>query len=180
MTDFSQNCCTFAAGKDCDDGLRMKNPFHILKFLAGVKRPDRIADMPVACDGFWLRKGYRAVTFFGTIVAASAGDVAAMGREDSSMKRHEMIHLRQAQSTGNSWLLFYLLYGWFYLLALPQNRYMRNAAYLLNPFELEAYQHEQDPHYLEQCKEKGATLWREYARMTPKERRERFFVSSRQ
>lgn len=153
----------------------MKNPCRILKFLASVRRPSRIADMPVACDGFWLRKGYRALTFFGTIVAASAGDVAAMSCVGSNMKRHEMIHLRQAQSTGDSWLLFYLHYGWYYLLALPQNRYMKNAAYLLNPFELEAYENEHDPFYLEQCREKGATRWREYARMSPKERLERFF-----
>ena len=155
----------------------MKNPFRILKFLAGARRPSRIADMPVACDGFWLRKGYRALTFFGTIVAASAGDVATMSREGSNMKRHEMIHLRQAQSTGNSWLLFYLRYGWYYLLALPQNRRMKNAAYLINPFELEAYRNEHDPGYLEHCKEKGATQWREFARMTPKERLKRFFPS---
>lgn len=153
----------------------MKNPFRILKFLAGVRRPSRIADMPVVCDGFWLRKGYTALTFFGTIVAASEGDVAAMSHKGSNIKRHEMIHLRQAQSTHNSWLLFYLHYLWYYLLALPQNRYMRNAAYRLNPFELEAYQNEHDPHYLEQCHEKGATQWREFARMTPAERRRRFF-----
>ena len=131
--------------------------------------------MPVACDGFWMRKGYSALTFFGTIVAASAADAAAMGREGSNMKRHEMIHLRQAQSTGNSWLLFYLRYGWYYLLALPQNRRMKNAAYLLNPFELEAYLNEHDPAYLDRCKEKGATQWREFAKMTPKERLRRFY-----
>jgi hypothetical protein len=153
----------------------MKNPFRILRFLVRVKRPSRIADMPVSYDDFWIGKGFSALTFFGTIVAASTKDAAAMEREGSSLKRHEMIHLRQAQATGDSWLLFYLLYGWYYLRALRQNRHMHNAAYYINPFELEAYQNEDDQHYLEQCNEKGATQWRNYAKMSPEERMKRFF-----
>ena len=131
--------------------------------------------MGVFTDGFWLRKGYEAMTFFGTIVAASDDEARLVDLDNSSLRRHETIHLRQAQSTHDSWLLFYLLYFWYTLRALPQNRRMKNAAYRINPFELEAYLHMDDPDYLEQCREKGANEWRIYARMSPHERLEKFY-----
>ena len=78
-----------------------------------------------------------------------------------------MIHLRQAQSTHDSWLLFYLLYSWYSIKLLPQNRKTKNAIYWLNPFEMEAYDHQDDLHYLDN---NDATEWRQYARMKPSER----------
>ena len=135
--------------------------------------------MGVFTDGFWLRKGYEAMTFFGTIVAASDDEARLAGLDNSSLRRHETIHLRQAQSTHDSWLLFYLLYFWYILRALPQNRRMKNAAYRINPFELEAYLHMDDPDYLEQCREKGANEWRVYASMSPRERLEKFYKGNR-
>ena len=47
---------------------------------------------------------------------------------------------------------------------------MRNAAYYLNPFEMEAYEHMYEPDYLEKCTN-GAQGWRVYAKMKPSERR---------
>jgi hypothetical protein len=152
----------------------MLNPFRIFRLLAHVRRPSRIAVMDVFIDGFWLKKGYEAMTFFGTIVIANeVNGQRSMVNDD--LRRHETIHLRQAQSTHDSWLLFYLLYFWYILRALPQNRRMKNAAYRINPFELEAYRHMDDPAYLEQCKEKGATEWRTFARMSPRERLKKFY-----
>ena len=52
---------------------------------------------------------------------------------------------------------------------LPQSRKIRNAIYWLNPFEMEAYDHQDDLHYLEK---NDATEWRQYARMKPSERME--------
>ena len=78
-----------------------------------------------------------------------------------------MIHLRQAQSCGDSWLRFYLLYLWYWLRALPANRRMRHASYLLNPFEMEAYRHMNDLHYLAKGE---ANEWRKFAKMSIKER----------
>lgn len=86
-----------------------------------------------------------------------------------SLKNHEMIHLRQAQSTGDSWLRFYLLYIWYWLRALPMSRQLRHAGYLLNPFEMEAYGRMHEMDYLTRC-ENGATEWRRYAKMSLKER----------
>jgi hypothetical protein len=47
---------------------------------------------------------------------------------------------------------------------------MRNAAYRLNPFEMEAYAHDQDRGYADR-QATGANGWRQYARMTLEERR---------
>lgn len=122
--------------------------------------------MPVVKNNFWLRPGYEALTFFGFIVTPTNREAEAMSSRTSALKRHEMIHLRQAQSTGDSWVRFYFLYIWYYLRALPQNRRMRNAAYLINPFEMEAYRHMGEPDYLD----RPATEWRQWAMMKPRER----------
>ena len=52
---------------------------------------------------------------------------------------------------------------------LRMRRKLKNAAYLLNPFELEAYGRMYDPGYLEHC-EGGAQEWRTFARMSPRQR----------
>ena len=150
----------------------MDNPLKILSAIRHARRPSRLSDMPTLRNSFWLRKGYAGLTFFGTIIAPSDDDVRAFERKGSTMKNHEMIHLRQAQSTHDSWLLFYLLYGWYYLTALPQNLKMRNAAYRLNPFELEAYAHQDELDYLSRHE---ATEWRQWARFSPRQRREKLF-----
>lgn len=135
-----------------------------------AKRPSHIIEMKAVKEGFWLRKNYAAMMFFGTIVAHSQKEADLINARNGSLKRHETIHLRQAQSVHNSWICYYLLYIWYYLRALPQNRYMKNAAYYLNPFEMEAYKHMYEPDYLEKCRN-GANEWRYYAKMKPSERR---------
>lgn len=148
----------------------MLNPFRLLWLIFRAKRPSRIKEMKAVTDRFWLRNNYAALTFFGFIVVRSKEEAAHINSTNDSLKRHETIHLRQAQSTHNSWICFYTLYIWYYLRALPQNRHMRNAAYYLNPFEMEAYEHMYEPDYLEKCSN-GAQGWRVYAKMKPSERR---------
>ena len=136
------------------------------------RRPSRVEEMEAVSDSFWLGKNYSALTFFGRIVVHSKKDADHLNRHtstDNRIKRHETIHLRQAQACHNSWLCFYILYIWYYLRALPQNRHRRNAAYYINPFEMEAYAHDGDNSYLEKCRD-GANGWREYAKMNPRER----------
>ena len=82
-----------------------------------------------------------------------------------------MIHLYQARDCHNSWLLFYLRYGWYWLLANRYRKHLRNAGYLLNPFEMEAYGRMYDLSYLKRC-EGGAHEWRTYARMSLNQRLE--------
>lgn len=148
----------------------MHNPFRLLSLLLKARRPSRIDDMVALADGFWLRKGYEALTFFGFIVTHSAAEAKVINGRPSALKNHEMIHLRQAQSTANSWTQFYVRYLWYSLLALAYCRRLKNAAYLLNPFEMEAYDNMYDAHYLDSCREKGTDGWRRFARMRLSER----------
>lgn len=149
----------------------LHNPFLILRLLLHVRCPSRQTDMVAVSDGFWLRRGYEALTFFGIIVTHSQEEADMLNARFSALKHHEMIHLRQAQSTGDSWLRFYLLYIWYWLKAQRYCRRLPNAGYRLNPFEIEAYRHMNDLGYADRCRKEGATEWRIYAAMPLDERR---------
>ena len=138
----------------------------VIPIMWRAVRPSKVADMPAVVNSFWLPKGYEGLTFFGKILAPTQEIADTFNRGFSSLKNHEMIHLRQAQSCGDSWIRFYLLYILYWLKGLRMNRKMKHAAYLLNPFEMEAYARMHDLDYL-----KGpATEWRRYAKMSLKER----------
>ena len=138
----------------------------VIPIMWRAVRPSKVADMPAVVNTFWLRKGYEGLTFFGQILTPTQELADRFNAGLDEMKNHEMIHLRQAQSCGDSWLRFYLLYIWYWLKGLRMNRKMKHAAYLLNPFEMEAYARMHDLDYL-----KGpATEWRRYAKMKLKDR----------
>ena len=145
----------------------------VIPIMWRAVRPSKVADMPAVVNTFWLRKGYEGLTFFGQILAPTQELADRFNAGLNELKNHEMIHLRQAQSCGDSWLRFYLLYIWYWLkikMAKLHSRNrpycVKNAAYLLNPFEMEAYARMHDLNYL-----KGpATEWRRYAKMSLKDR----------
>ena len=154
----------------------------VIPIMWRAVRPSKIVDMPAVVNTFWLPKGYEGLTFFGHILAPTQALADRFnGSGDRALKNHEMIHLRQAQSCGDSWLRFYLLYIWYWLKnsvgtvlyelssRLRKNRpyrVPRHAAYLLNPFEMEAYARMNDLDYL-----KGpATEWRRFAKMSLRDR----------
>lgn len=153
--------------------------FQIVPMMWRSARPSRIVDMPAVVNTFLLRKGYEGLTFFGHILAPTQQEADRFNagekgdRMSAAMKNHEMIHLRQAQACHDSWMCFYLLYIWYWLKGLPMNRKMKHAAYLLNPFEMEAYGRMYDLSYLKRC-ENGAQEWREYARMSSRQRLEMY------
>ena len=153
----------------------MRMMFQIIPIMWRAVRPSKVADMPAVVNTFWLPKGYDGLTFFGKILAPTQELADSFNGAYNTLKNHEMIHLRQAQSCGDSWLCFYLLYIWYWLRALPANRKMKHAAYLLNPFEMEAYRHMNDLNYLASLSAAGdckspANEWRKYAKMSIKER----------
>ncbi len=141
----------------------------IVPLMWRAVRPSKVVDMPAVVNTFWLRKGFEGLTFFGKILTPTQALADEFNAGFNALKNHEMIHLRQAQSCGDSWVRFYLLYLWYWLRALPANRQLRHGAYLLNPFEMEAYRHMNDLHYLDHC-EVGAQEWRHYAQMPLKQR----------
>ena len=147
--------------------------FRVIPIMWRAVRPSRVVDMPAVVNTFWLPKGYEGLTFFGQILAPTQAEADRFNSGYSTMKNHEMIHLRQAQACGDSWLRFYLLYIWYWLknkviLLCKRHRpcRLKNAAYLLNPFEIEAYGKMHDLDYLNG----PATEWRRYAKMPIKER----------
>lgn len=141
----------------------MANAFYIFKIMLTARRPSHTAHMRAVSIPFWLREGYDALTFFGTIITNSKQELS------HSVKYHESIHLHQAQSTHNSWICFYWKYMIFWFQARRANRILPNAGYLLNPFEMEAYANMYNLHYLND-KKNGTNEWRRYARMSLKER----------
>jgi hypothetical protein len=92
-----------------------------------------------------------------------------MNTRFDAFKNHEMIHLYQARSTHDSWLCFYARYFVFWLRACRYRKHLKNAGYLLNPFEMEAYAHMHDLDYLSD-KPDGCTGWKAYARLSLDER----------
>ena len=150
---------------------------NILLLMLRAKRPSRLNDMKAIVKPRWIKKGYDGLTFFGHIITPTEQDAEAFGRF-GSMKNHEMIHLYQARSTQNSWLCFYLRYGWYWLLACRYRKHLRNAGYLLNPFEMEAYAKMYDLHYLDD-KESGTNEWRRYAKMSLDERLQAYLARKR-
>lgn len=147
--------------------------FHGINHLMLVIRhpsPAGIDDMPALVSRLWSRKGFMAMTVFGYIFTGNQRDADRLNASNNALKNHEMIHLRQAQSTHNSWVLFYLRYFWYSLLACRYRKKLRNASYYLNPFEIEAYTEMHNLHYLDHCREQGAREWRRYARMSLSQR----------
>lgn len=156
----------------------------VIPMMWRALRPSKTQDMIAVVNSFWLPKGYEGLTFFGKILTPSQEVADKMNKGFSTLKNHEMIHLRQAQSCGDSWVRYYLLYIWYWVKNLCKSRKLRkmakpitlprNIAYLLNPFELEAYANMHDLHYLEQCQD-GARGWRHYADMPIEERLNQYY-----
>lgn len=141
---------------------------NILMIMLRAVRPSRVTDMPAIAKPRWIRKGYDGLTFFGTIITHTQQEAEAFSKRFGPLKNHEMIHLYQARSTHDSWLCFYWKYFVFWLQASRYRKHLRNAGYKLNPFEMEAYAHMNDPHYLQP--DGKATEWKQYAAMTLHER----------
>ena len=147
----------------------MANLFSIIPIIFRAHRPSKTGDMLAVNIPFWIRKGYEGMTFFGTIITHSKEEAEHFNNCLDAMKNHEMIHLYQARATCDSWICFYWKYLVYWLKACRYRKHLRNAGYLLNPFELEAYGHMYDLHYLDD-KENGTTEWRRYAAMSLEER----------
>ncbi len=150
----------------------------ILSIIFKATRPSRQDDMPAVAMPRFIRKGYDGLTFFGYIITHTQEEAEALNTRFDAMKNHEMIHLYQARSTNDSWWCFYARYAYYWLRGCISCIPLKNAAYLLNPFELEAYGKMYDLSYLDD-KKSGTNEWRRYAKMSMKERYEIYLARKR-
>ena len=141
----------------------------ILTMMLRAARPSRISDMRAVAKPFWIPKGYDGLTFFGHIITHNLQDAEDFNRDFNAIKNHEMIHLYQARACHDSWLRFYWRYLRYWIQASRYRRRMKNAGYLLNPFEIEAYRHMHNLDYLKD-KPNGTNGWQQYAQMSLEER----------
>ena len=116
-----------------------------------------------------LFKGYAAITWMGTIYCSKQTYVDAINATDtidSGLKCHETIHVRQAESTKDSWCRYYLRYVWEWIKNIPLVFVEAHYVYLFNPFELEAYTFEDDYDY----PNSPCEYWRKLAKLSIKEK----------
>ena len=117
-----------------------------------------------------LSSSFRAITLFGTVYCVRKDDVRRINANDyvnCSLKNHEMIHVRQAEGTRNSWFLFYLKYLWQWICNLPLIFVNVGAPYKFIPFELEAYSNQDNwSHSNDVCYD-----WKKYKKLRLKDKR---------
>ena len=119
----------------------------------------------------WLLSSFKAITLFGTIYTKKQAVVDEINRSDeidSTLKSHETIHVRQAQGMHNSWCLFYLKYGWQWLMNLPLITVRSTAPYKFIPIELEAYANETDYSY---CMNGAVYEWKKFKKIPLKRKK---------
>lgn len=137
-----------------------------------MKSPKETTQIIAKINKLLCPSGFLAITLFGTIYVrnqSSLNEIMKTDGIDSIVERHEMIHVKQAVATNNSWFLFYLLYLWQWLLNLPLIFINRNAPYKFVSFELEAYANENNIGY-ENKIINGAYSWKDFNKLTFKEK----------
>lgn len=142
----------------------------ILRIVWKARRPSTTGNMKAVVNSTWVKQGYEALTFFGTILTSTFQEADAMNKKMTALKNHEMIHLSQAINCGDSWWKFYRLYLHYWLQGWRHRKLFPNAGYRLNPFEMEAYRHMHDLSYTDNCGKEGASEWRQYAKLNVNER----------
>lgn len=133
-----------------------------------MKKPSKIKTVS-AKKAFLLPSSFAAITLFGVVYCkskAKADKINESDRIDSQLESHETIHVRQAESTKNSWLLFYLIYIWQWIKNLQLIFIDSHAPYKFMPFELEAYRYQDNWDYCFGKCEK----WKEYNKLKLKEK----------
>ena len=131
-------------------------------------RPGKIDKIRVRWSLHFPLPGYFSVTLFGRMWIRVSKKVKwdyykRTGKADI-MLNHEMIHVKQAISTGDSWCGFYARYLLEWLKANPfLNGF--SFAHHMNPFEIEAYANEGDMTY-NTVNYDGAEQWKELSKIS--------------
>jgi hypothetical protein len=103
-----------------------------------------------AKKALFLFPGFRALTWKGIAYCKKKSDIQLINFEDkisSDFESHEMVHVKQAESTHDSWFCFYALYLWYWILNFPLFIAGLYMPYFFIPFELEAMNNETNWNY---------------------------------
>ena len=103
-----------------------------------------------AKKALFLFPGFRALTWKGIAYCKRESDVQLINSMDtitSNFEAHELTHVKQAESTHDSWFCFYALYLWQWILNFPLFIYGAMMPYYFISFELEAMNNETDWKY---------------------------------
>lgn len=134
-----------------------------------MKKPSKIKSIS-GKKAWLLPSNFEAITLFGVAYCHSrerADKINESENIDSLLESHETIHVRQAESTRDSWLVYYLKYIWQWLLNFPLIFINIYAPYKFIAFELEAYRYQNDWNYcLNKCEK-----WKEYNTLSLKQKR---------
>lgn len=134
-----------------------------------MKKPSEIKTAK-AKKAWFLPSNMAAMTLFGTIYCHSKRRVDEINKTDgidSQLESHETIHIRQAESTSDSWFVFCLKYVWQWVKNLPLLFVNVSAPYKFISFELEAHRHQDDWNY---CVGK-CERWKKYGKLNLREKR---------
>lgn len=135
-----------------------------------MKKPSKIKCVS-AKKTWFLFSNFSAITLFGVVYCKSqqkADEINKSENIDSQLESHETIHVRQAESTKDSWLLYYLKYIWQWIKNFPLIFINLYAPYEFIAFELEAYRYQGKFSYcLEKCEN-----WKKYNNLKLKQKRE--------
>lgn len=137
-----------------------------------MKKPSEIIDIEIKWNNFIPFGGFLAMTFFGKMWMRNSNKERWQRYIDNGTAKyvinHEMIHVKQAVSTNDSWWKFYLLYIWYWIKGVFRGF---TFAYKMNPFEMEAYANEEDLFYIG-THDSGAKRWKTYNELGVKKRKE--------
>lgn len=130
-----------------------------------MKKPSKIKSITGKVMPGLMGKRFAAITLFGVVYTkkqATADVINSTDGLDSVLETHEMIHVKQAVSTRNSWFLFYMHYIFEWLYNLPLIFVNGYAPYKFMPLEIEAYRNEYNTDHAlqEKCED-----WRKYRKL---------------
>lgn len=134
-------------------------------------KPSKIKTLR-AKKAWLLPSNFTALTWKGIAYCKREKDVKSINETskiNSRLKSHETIHIRQAQSTKDSWLLFYIRYVWEWICNLPLIFIDVYAPYKFMPMEIEAYLNQDNWDY---CTYNATYQWKEFEKLTLKKKRE--------
>ena len=134
-------------------------------------KPSKIKTLK-AKKAWFLPSHFQSITWKGIAYCQKQNEVNlinATDEIDSKLKSHETIHIRQAQSTKNSWFLFYIRYAWEWICNFPLIFIDVYAPYKFMPMEIEAYLNQDNWDY---CTYNATYQWKEFEKITLKKKRE--------